>query len=231
MAKITQKQINEFIETIAPIIVKEASARGYKYPSAIIGQAIHESGVTSKLATEYHNYWGMKCGSSWKGKSVNLKTKEVVEGKTIDTSANWRVYDTMEDGVKGYFDFIQMKRYQGAKSASSPREYITILRDNNWATGERNAYINAVMSYVNNYNLTRFDCYRAGAGYITPLKVVCSSLRIRSGAGVLFPQIGSYKKGEIITPLETRAQPDGSVWVRTNKGFCCKTLHGENYLI
>ena len=67
----------QFINKIAPIIVKEAQARGYKFPSAIIAQACLESCYgRSLLSSKYHNYFGMKCGSSWKGSKAVLKTKE-----------------------------------------------------------------------------------------------------------------------------------------------------------
>ena len=74
---ITEQEKKTFIDNIAPIIVTKAKALGYKYPSAIIGQACLESAYgTSSLGYKYHNYFGMKCGTSWSGKSVNLATKE-----------------------------------------------------------------------------------------------------------------------------------------------------------
>lgn len=223
-------QIEEFISKIGVLIANEAAARGYKYPSAIIGQAIHESGVTSKLATQFHNYWGLKCGGSWKGARVNLKTKEYVNNAYENTNADWRAYESMEEGVKGYFDFIQMARYLPAKRAQSSREYITIIRDAGFATAPRDEYINKVMKYVNDYNLERFDGIRASVPQ-KPLTVTASSLRIRKGPGIGYAQIGSYKKGQIVVPISTIAQPDGSVWVRTYEGYACKTLQGVNYMI
>ena len=98
---------NEFIETIAPIIKNEANKRGYKICSTIIAQAILESGYgKSLLASKYHNYFGMKCGSHWKGKSVNLNTKEEYNGKVVNITDNFRVYASMDSGVVGYFEFI-----------------------------------------------------------------------------------------------------------------------------
>lgn len=227
----TKAQIETFISQIGPLVVNEAQARGYKFPSAIIGQAIHESGVTSKLATKYHNYFGLKCGSFWKGRSVNLKTKEeYTTGTLTEIRDNFRAYDTMAEGVKGYFDFIQMSRYQPAKRATSPYDFIAAIRDAGFATAERERYINAVMSYVNNYNLVRFDDIRATIPQES-LTVTASSLRIRKGPGICYAQIGSLKQGDIVKPLSTQAQPDGSVWVRTYQGYACKSLQGITYMI
>lgn len=227
----TKTQIENFINEIGVIIANEAAARGYKFPSAIIGQAIHESGITSALAVKYHNYFGLKCGKYWSGKSVNLKTKEEYTPGTLTTiKDNFRAYDSMADGVKGYFDFIQATRYLPAKSATNPYEYIAMIRDAGFATAERERYINAVMKYVNDYNLTRFDGIRAMVPQAA-LTVTASSLRIRKGPGIGYAQIGSYKKGDIVVPISTIAQPDGSVWVRTYKGYACKTLQGINYMV
>ena len=85
--------VEGFVKRIAPIVVSECKARGYKYPSAIIAQAILESrSGNSELGSKYHNYFGMKCGSHWEGKSVNLATKEEYKPGTLnDIGANFRV--------------------------------------------------------------------------------------------------------------------------------------------
>lgn len=110
---ITEKQ-QRFIEDIAKHVQKYAKAYGILVHSSIIAQAILESGWgESKLASKYHNYFGMKCGTTWKGKSVNMETKEEYTPGTLTTiKDNFRVYDSMEEGVKGYFEFIQKPRYK-----------------------------------------------------------------------------------------------------------------------
>ena len=97
-----------FISLIAPYIVREAKALGYKFPSAIIAQACLESNYgASKLSSLYYNYFGLKCGSSWKGKSVNMKTNEEYSVGTLTAIRdNFRVYDGMADGIDGYFGIL-----------------------------------------------------------------------------------------------------------------------------
>lgn len=99
----------EFIEQIAPIIQKYAKAYGYKVVSAVIAQACIESGFgRSTLSAKYHNYFGLKCGSGWLGPSVNMNTKEEYTPGTLTSIRDFfRVYSSMEDGVKGYYEFIQ----------------------------------------------------------------------------------------------------------------------------
>lgn len=153
---------NEFIETIGALIQKHASINGYKYPSAIIAQAILESGHgKSLLASKYHNYFGLKCGSSWRGKSVNMSTKEeYASGTLTNIRDNFRVYDTMEQGVKGYFEFIGCSRYSNLKNATSSKNYLQLIKNDGYATNSK--YVESVYNIVTKYNLTRFDEERDG---------------------------------------------------------------------
>ena len=126
---ITEKQ-QRFIEDIAKHVQKYAKAYGILVHSPIIAQAILESGWgESKLASKYHNYFGMKCGTTWKGKSVNMETKEEYTPGTLTTiKDNFRVYDSMEEGVKGYFEFIQKPRYKNLKGVTDPKKYLQLIR-------------------------------------------------------------------------------------------------------
>ena len=153
----TNVQAKNFITLIAPIIQREAKARGYQVCSPIIAQACIESGFDgSLLAYKYHNYFGLKCGSKWKGKSVNLKTKEeYTVGNLTTIRDNFRVFDDMEDGVKGYFDFISTKRYSNLKASTSPEEYLKKIKDDGYATSS--TYVQTNMSCIRKYNLTEWD--------------------------------------------------------------------------
>ena len=149
-------QAKQFIETIGPIIQEEAKARGYKVCSAIIAQAAIESAYgTSSLGYRWHNYFGMKTGSSWRGKSVNLSTKEEYNSQLVSIKDNFRVYDSMEEGVKGYFDFISTNRYSNLKTASTPLEYLQRIKADGYATSS--TYVNTCMSCLMKYDLSRFD--------------------------------------------------------------------------
>ena len=148
---------NAFIAIIGEKIKEEAKERGYNYPSAIIAQACLESGFgNSLLASKYHNYFGMKCGSSWKGSSVNMKTKEeYTKGTLTNISANFRVYDDMEAGVRGYFDFISTPRYKKLKSATSTEEYCKLIKECGYATSS--VYVQSLKSMITSYDLKKFD--------------------------------------------------------------------------
>lgn len=149
---------NNFIKQIAPIIQHEASARGYKVCSPIIAQATVESfkGTTlSQLAKLYNNYFGMKAGSSWKGKAVNLATKEEINGSLVGIKSYFRVYDSMVEGVRGYFDFINTKRYENLKTATTPRQYLELIKADGYATSS--SYVQTNLNRIELYGLTKYD--------------------------------------------------------------------------
>ena len=153
---------NEFIEKIADCVDKYAYLYGIEVHSPIIAQAILESGWgKSGLASKYHNYFGLKCGSSWKGKSVNMATKEEYKvGTLTNIRDNFRVYDSMEAGVKGYFEFINTKRYANLKGVASPEEYVKRIKADGYATSS--TYVDNIMRVIRDNKLTRFDRKKAG---------------------------------------------------------------------
>ena len=148
---------NEFIKAIAGYVKKYAPSYGIKVCSPIIAQAILESGWgESRLASQYHNYFGLKCGTKWKGKSVNMATQEEYQpGVLTDIRDNFRAYDNMEEGVKGYFEFIQLARYQNLKGITDPKKYLETIKNDGYATSS--AYVNNTYALVTQYNLTQYD--------------------------------------------------------------------------
>ena len=148
---------SEFIEQIATYVKKYAYLYGIEVHSPIIAQAILESGWgKSSLASEYHNYFGLKCGGAWKGKSVNMATQEeYTAGVMTDIRDNFRVFDSMEDGVKGYFDFINYSRYANLKGVKDPEEYCRRIKADGYATSSK--YVDSLLRVIRDNNLTRFD--------------------------------------------------------------------------
>lgn len=147
----------EYLKKVAPIIVKIAKEKGYNFPSAIIAQSIIESAWgKSQLASKYFNYFGMKCGSKWTGKSVNMTTKEEYTTGTLTTiKDNFRVYENLESGVRGYFDFISSNRFSKLKTATSSKNYLEIIKNAGYATSSN--YVNIVYKVVTDNNLLVYD--------------------------------------------------------------------------
>lgn len=150
---------NEFIPTIAPLVVAENNKRGKPlYPSVVIAQAICESGWgQSKIMMKANAIFGIKATSSWKGKVYNSITQECYDGSTYtNITACFRAYNSLAESIADYFDLILgLSRYQGAINTSSPLECITAIKNGGYATSP--TYINTIMSIINSNNLTQYD--------------------------------------------------------------------------
>lgn len=147
----------EFIKKVAAYVQKYAPEYGIKVCSPIIAQACLESAYgTSKLSSKYFNFFGLKCGTKWTGKSVNMTTQEEYSSGTLTTiKDNFRVYGSMEEGVKGYFEFIQLTRYQNLKGITDPEKYLDTIKADGYATDS--SYVKKNMAVVKQYNLTQYD--------------------------------------------------------------------------
>jgi flagellum-specific peptidoglycan hydrolase FlgJ len=146
-----------FIQKVAEKVKKYAPLYGICVHSPIIAQAIIESGWgKSGLASKYHNYFGLKCGSSWKGGSVNMATKEEYKpGVVTNIRDNFRTYEDFDAGIRGYFEFISYSRYANLKGVTNPREYCEKLKSDGYATSSK--YVDNIMRVIRDNKLTRFD--------------------------------------------------------------------------
>lgn len=199
----TQAQQKAFIAAIAPIIVKYAKARGYKCASGAIAQACLESGYgLSSLAAKYHNYFGLKCGSSWKGASVNMRTmEEYTVGVLTAISDNFRAYANMDAGVAGYYDFIKYSRYAKVKAQTTPEAYLNAIKAAGYATSS--TYVNNNMRVVRAHNLTEWDDVLNGKA---------DSVSGGTGQGNFAP---TYTVGNAYTlAVELNVRTDAGTWSR-----------------
>ena len=146
-----------FIRKVAEKVKKYAPLYGICVHSPIIAQAIIESGWgKSGLASKYHNYFGLKCGSSWKGGSVNMATREEYKpGVVTNIRDNFRTYEDFDDGIRGYFEFINTSRYANLKGVKNPEEYVRRLKADGYATSSK--YVDNIMRVIRDNKLTRFD--------------------------------------------------------------------------
>lgn len=143
------------IDLIKDYVKKYAEIYGYKVPDAIIAQAVTESGINgSGLSKNYFNFWGMKDGPGWTGKTVTLKTREeYVKGVLTPIYAKFRVYENVESGVIGYFEFLKSyKRYADVINATSVEDFAEKIRSAGWATSftYRESIIKNYHKYVEN---------------------------------------------------------------------------------
>ena len=150
---------NEFLETVAKLVVEENNRRGKPlFPSVVIAQAICESGWgQSTIMMKANAIFGIKATSSWKGKVYNANTQECYDGSTYtNITACFRAYDSLAESISDYFDLITgLDRYKKAIHTQSPLECITAIKNGGYATSP--TYINTIMSIINSNNLTQYD--------------------------------------------------------------------------
>lgn len=150
---------NEFVGTIAPMVVTENENRGNPlFPSVVIAQAILESAWgQSTIMMRANAIFGIKATTSWKGKVYNARTKECYDGYTYTSIYDcFRAYDNLEDSIHDYFDLIcGLSRYSKALHTSSPEQCIRAIKDGGYATSP--SYVDSVMKLIEQNNLTKYD--------------------------------------------------------------------------
>ena len=116
----------------------------------LLGQSILEtSSGKSLLSSKYNNYFGIKADKSWKGRSVNMKTGEVFNGKSVTINSDFRVYDSFLDSARDYIKFLKTNpRYTkyGVFKAKDYKEQIQAIKNAGYATGTN--YVSAVLKIV-----------------------------------------------------------------------------------
>ena len=92
-----------YIEKYSEIAIREQER--YHIPASItMAQALLESAAgESKLAVKGKNHFGIKCGSSWYGRSMRMNDDAVGEC--------FRVYSRVEESFEDHSEFLQKQRY------------------------------------------------------------------------------------------------------------------------
>jgi len=221
----TNEQCRAFIQKVAPSVVKYAKVYGFKVASPIIAQACLESGYgTTVLAgPTVNNFFGMKAGSSWKGKVCTKNTNEQrADGSYYTISAAFRAYDSVDAGIKGYFEFITgYSRYKKAWTQETPRGYLQAIKDAGYATSIK--YVDNNMRVVEKWNLTQYDAElnAPSDGIAVPTikaaysgaNVLCLQQNINKATGWNIPETGAMDNLSVsaltIWQLINGLDPDG----------------------
>ena len=126
------------------------------FKSVIIAQAAIESNWgRSALSAKYNNYFGIKAGKSWKGKTVNMKTGEVFDGKNVTINSNFRVYDSLADSIRDRNRLLRMPRYKAVEPADTPQKQAEAIKAAGYCTATN--YVESIMATINANGLTLYD--------------------------------------------------------------------------
>ena len=199
----------QFIEKIAPIIVKYAPKYNILCPSAIIAQAVLESAAgSSELALHAFNYFGLKyrAGRCPTASGIYYKdgAEQNADGSYSNSAMQWMKFPNMEAGVQGYFDFVNISNYKSIKGVSNPKTYLENIKKSGYATSLR--YVDNLMAVISKYNLTKYDPKP------NTNDIVSKYYRV---------QCGAFSKKENALALEKKLKQAGF-------STCIKTVDGLN---
>lgn len=141
---------NEYIKQYAPLAVEQMEQ--HKIPASItLSQGLLESGAgNSELARKSNNHFGIKCGSSWNGRTV----------RHDDDARNecFRAYRNSRDSYDDHSAFLK----RGARYAFLFDLKITDYKG--WARGLKKAgyatdpsYANRLITIIEDYELYKYD--------------------------------------------------------------------------
>lgn len=210
-----------FIQEIAQYVKKYASSFGIKVHSPIIAQAILESATgTSELAINAHNYFGLKykpnrctthCGDYYKvGSEQNL------DGLYVSSVMRWFKFDSVENCVKGYFEFINIARYSNLKGITSPTEYLEKIKADGYATSIN--YVSNLLRVIEKYDLTKYDIISEDKTMEIKQCLLTKNRCYKTNKKIKPTQIVVHSTGANNPNLKRYVQPDdGLLGTNTNK--------------
>lgn len=153
-----QKEKREFIEAIAPEAQK-MQKKYHVYASITMAQAILESDWgTSKLASDYHNLFGIKGTGS---NSKVLNTKEYVNGEWVTIKGRFRVYSSWAASIKDHTQLMlngtayNNENYKAVVEAKSYQAAAKALQKAGYATDPD--YAKKLINVIKTYHLYNYD--------------------------------------------------------------------------
>lgn len=149
----------DFIKAIAPYCIKYAKQYGFKVASPAIAQACLESGYGTSSKAEHHNYFGLKYRANRltvnNGTFIDRSSEQKLDGSYVPITDQLFNFDTMEKGVEGYFQFINIANYRKVKTANTPLQYLQEIKNAGYATSIN--YVANVNNVINKWNLSKYD--------------------------------------------------------------------------
>lgn len=155
----TEQEQQAFIDKIGPLCVKYAKKYGFKVASPAIAQACLESTYGTSSKALHHNYFGLKYRANRltcnNGTFFEGGSEQNPDGSYRPVYTQWFNFDTMEAGVEGYYQFINISNYNKVKDAGDPLTYLQEIKNAKYATSIN--YVQNVYNVITKWNLTKFD--------------------------------------------------------------------------
>lgn len=155
-------EAQEFINLVAGS-ARQTYLTHHVLPSITIAQAILESGwgkkvpIDSTTGRSSYNLFGIK-GTGTAG-SVNVVTKEEVNGKIVTQTAQFKAYYNYQQSLDDHADFLQKPLYKKVIMATTPEEAAEALQKAGYATDSK--YAEKLTTLVRTYDLSQYDQFAA----------------------------------------------------------------------
>lgn len=188
-----REQIIQYIETYAPLAIKEMNRTGF--PASIkIAQGIHESGAgKSNLVSRSNNHFGIKCKSTWEGEKVYHDDDE--EGECF------RKYESAEASYIDHSDYLKSQSRYAFLFEYDADDHVS------WAWGLKKAgyatspvYAETIIKYVETYQLNELNQFDDAEEDEIDLSEYLSMVRSN------LPMINSSSIVTVATPV-TKTEP------------------------
>lgn len=142
-----------FIKSLLPHARKAAAGKGME-PLMLVAQAALETGWGQKVikkqdGSSSHNLFGIKADARWQGEKAKVQTLEYKDGVAKKENAFFRAYNSVEESVKDYMDFLASdSRYKEAlNNVKEPAKYFNSLQSAGYATDPN--YAKKVVNILN----------------------------------------------------------------------------------
>lgn len=186
-----------YIEKYKTIAIREMNQFGI--PASItLAQGILESGSgNSDLAINANNHFGIKCNSSWAGKTYYKNDDKENEC--------FRVYDNAEQSFIDHSVFLKRTRYAPLfkLNKNDYKGWAEGLKQYGYATNPQ--YAQLLISYIEKYNLQAFDNQNEiNVPYVTPRDTVLVPNLPTQPSLVLLPNQYLVQKGDTLYNISKR---------------------------
>lgn len=103
----------DFVDRVWPHALDAAAATGIP-ARFLVAQSALESGwgkreIRAADGAPSYNLFGIKAGRNWRGKTVEVRTTEYVDGVAQTVRAKFRAYDSYADAFRDYADLLRSK--------------------------------------------------------------------------------------------------------------------------
>lgn len=151
----------EFIDKIAPYMIKYAKQYGYSIVSAAIAQGCLESAYGTSYKAKWNNYFGLK----YRANRVNCNSGYFTDGGSeqnpdgsytpLPSSTAWYAFADIDKGCEGYYQFINIPNYAAVKASTTPLMYLQAIKNAGYATS--NNYVQNVYNVISKWGLEKYD--------------------------------------------------------------------------